>query len=67
MGFADQLRELMATLPEQRQCLLFSATMPKALVHFARAGLNNPELIRLDTDTKVSPFRRTTDNTLPFC
>ena len=32
----------------------FSATLPKALVEFARAGLNEPKLIRLDTDTKVS-------------
>ena len=34
--------------------LLFSATLPKALVEFARAGLREPKLIRLDTDTKVS-------------
>lgn len=38
-----------------RQTLLFSATMPAALAEFARAGLRNPELIRLDADTKVSP------------
>ena len=34
--------------------MLFSATMPKVLVNFARAGLSDPELIRLDTDTKIS-------------
>ena len=38
MGFADQLQQLLAAVPEQRQCLLFSATMPRALVAFARAG-----------------------------
>src|SRR5690348_2234461 len=34
--------------------MLFSATMPKQLLEFTRAGLTNPELIRLDADTKIS-------------
>lgn len=54
MGFAEQLREILFKLPESRQTLLFSATMPKTLVDFARAGLNDPALIRLDVDTKIS-------------
>jgi ATP-dependent RNA helicase DDX54/DBP10 len=29
-------------------------TSHKQLIDFARAGLSNPELVRLDTDTKVS-------------
>ena len=54
MGFAEQLRDILEGIPDSRQMLLFSATLPKALVEFARAGLNEPKLIRLDTDTKVS-------------
>ncbi len=54
MGFAEQIREIMRTIPERRQNLLFSATMPPVLVQFARAGLMDPVLIRLDTDTKIS-------------
>lgn len=54
MGFAEQLREILHKLPEMRQTLLFSATMPKTLVEFARAGLSDPALIRLDVDTKIS-------------
>jgi ATP-dependent RNA helicase DDX54/DBP10 len=54
MGFAEQIREITAKLPENRQTLLFSATLPKILVDFARAGLQNPTLIRLDVDTKIS-------------
>lgn len=54
MGFAEQLREILHKLPEVRQTLLFSATMPKTLVDFARAGLTDPALIRLDVDTKIS-------------
>ena len=54
MGFAEQLREVLARLPESRQSLLFSATLPKQLVEFARAGLSQPVLIRLDVDSKLS-------------
>ncbi|CAI9598574.1 unnamed protein product, partial [Staurois parvus] len=54
MGFAEQLQEILARLPENRQTLLFSATLPKMLLEFARAGLTEPVLIRLDVDTKLS-------------
>lgn len=54
MGFAAQLAEILHALPMSRQTLLFSATLPKSLVEFARAGLQEPRLIRLD-DSKVSP------------
>lgn len=55
MGFAAQLTEILHGLPSTRQTLLFSATLPKSLVEFARAGLEEPSLIRLDTENKVSP------------
>ena len=54
LGFAEHLREILHKLPETRQTLLFSATLPKTLVEFARAGLSDPALIRLDMDTKIS-------------
>uniref|UniRef100_A0A4W5JYS9 RNA helicase n=1 Tax=Hucho hucho TaxID=62062 RepID=A0A4W5JYS9_9TELE len=54
MGFADQLQEIIRRLPDNRQTLLFSATLPKLLVEFARAGLTEPVLIRLDVDSKLS-------------
>ncbi|KAI5310658.1 ATP-dependent RNA helicase dbp10 [Ascosphaera atra] len=55
MGFAAQLTEILYSLPISRQTLLFSATLPRSLVEFARAGLQEPSLIRLDTESKVSP------------
>ncbi|KAH8433412.1 ATP-dependent RNA helicase DBP10 [Aspergillus melleus] len=55
MGFAAQLTEILHGLPHNRQTLLFSATLPKSLVEFARAGLQEPTLIRLDTESKISP------------
>uniref|UniRef100_A0A3Q3M8A9 RNA helicase n=1 Tax=Mastacembelus armatus TaxID=205130 RepID=A0A3Q3M8A9_9TELE len=54
MGFAEQLQEIIQRLPDTRQTLLFSATLPKLLVEFARAGLTEPVLIRLDVDSKLS-------------
>eukprot|EP00045_Choanoeca_perplexa_P011999 m.129277 g.129277 ORF g.129277 m.129277 type:complete len:798 (-) comp15845_c2_seq3:43-2436(-) len=53
MGFAEQLREILARLPDSRQTALFSATLPKVLVDFAKAGLKSPTLVRLDVDTKL--------------
>lgn len=55
MGFAAQLTEILHALPQSRQTLLFSATLPKSLVEFARAGLQEPSLVRLDTEHKISP------------
>ncbi|KAH9865775.1 ATP-dependent RNA helicase dbp10 [Plenodomus biglobosus] len=55
MGFAAQLSEILHALPTNRQTLLFSATLPKSLVEFARAGLQEPKLIRLDAESKISP------------
>lgn len=55
MGFAAQLTEILHGLPPTRQTLLFSATLPKSLVEFARAGLQDPTLVRLDTESKISP------------
>ncbi|TAQ85128.1 hypothetical protein B7494_g6561 [Chlorociboria aeruginascens] len=55
MGFSAQLTEILHALPTSRQTLLFSATLPKSLVEFARAGLQEPSLVRLDAESKVSP------------
>ncbi|CAG8433614.1 1192_t:CDS:10 [Ambispora gerdemannii] len=54
MGFSVQLHEILHKLPSSRQTLLFSATLPKTLVDFAKAGLQDPTLIRLDVESKIS-------------
>ena len=57
MGFGEQLLEILNRLPEMRQTLLFSATLPKLLVDFTKAGLTDPVLVeyeyRLDVDSKL--------------
>ena len=40
LGFSDQMQQILERLPDtHRQTLLFSATLPKLLVDFAKAGL----------------------------
>lgn len=46
MGFKEQLWDILKRLPDSRQTLLFSATMPKIMVEFANAGLIDPVLGR---------------------
>lgn len=54
MGFETALTEIINRLPSTRQTLLFSATLPKSLVEFAKAGLQTPKLVRLDAEGKIS-------------
>jgi ATP-dependent RNA helicase RhlE len=42
MGFIHVIRKIVAKLPAHRQTLLFSATMPHAIVELARAMLRDP-------------------------
>jgi len=55
MGFGEQLTNIVQKLPDTRQTLLFSATLPKVMVEFAKAGLSDPVLIRLDVESKLPP------------
>lgn len=56
MGFAIQIGEITKRLADDRMTWLFSATMPKILVEFTRAGLKEPVSIRLDAENKLSPL-----------
>ncbi|XP_022687791.1 ATP-dependent RNA helicase DDX54-like isoform X1 [Varroa jacobsoni] len=59
MGFQEQMTETLNRLPDVRQTVLFSATLPRLLVDFARAGLKDPILIRLNTDSKLPDTLKT--------
>jgi ATP-dependent RNA helicase RhlE len=45
MGFIHDIRKVIAVLPERRQSLFFSATMPDVIVELSRKILNNPKKI----------------------
>ncbi|KAF8697446.1 hypothetical protein HU200_036047 [Digitaria exilis] len=55
MGFAKHLHDILKKLSDTRQTLLFSATLPSALADFAKAGLRDPQIVRLDLDKRISP------------
>ena len=47
MGFYDDILKIVKELPEKRQTLLFSATMPAEIRKLANSLLQNPEEIKL--------------------
>lgn len=49
-GFADELNEILTTIPKSRQTMLFSATMTDTVDKLIRVGLNRP--VRLMVDAK---------------
>jgi ATP-dependent RNA helicase RhlE len=48
MGFLPDIRRVLRHLPQKRQTLFFSATMPAPIVTLTREMLRNPEAIQLD-------------------
>ncbi|NOS90116.1 MAG: DEAD/DEAH box helicase [Methylococcaceae bacterium] len=56
MGFMPDVKQIMALLPKQRQCLLFSATVPNAIKTLAASVLNNP------AEVAVAKANATADN-----
>ncbi|MBI5503618.1 MAG: DEAD/DEAH box helicase [Deltaproteobacteria bacterium] len=56
MGFARDLRKIVAALPKKRQSLLFSATMPSDIAHLAGEMLINP--VRVDVSPKEPTVQR---------
>lgn len=46
MGFIDDIEAVLRAVPEKRRMLLFSATMPPAIMKLAEGFMKNPEIIR---------------------
>jgi superfamily II DNA/RNA helicase len=57
LGFAEDVEKILGMLPERRQTMLFSATMPDPIVRIARRFLHHPLTIHANhaTDTGPSP------------
>jgi ATP-dependent RNA helicase RhlE len=51
MGFIGDVRKIVAMLPEERQTLLFSATMPSEVAKLAREILFEPERVEIAAKT----------------
>jgi superfamily II DNA/RNA helicase len=49
LGFTDELSQLLALVPKQKQTLLFSATFPEEVEALTQALLNNPVELQLQS------------------
>ncbi|KAI9166584.1 ATP-dependent RNA helicase DRS1 [Paramyrothecium foliicola] len=52
-GFADELNEILTTLPKSRQTMLFSATMTSTVDRLIRVGLDKPVRLMVDAQKKT--------------
>ncbi len=53
MGFIHDIKRLLPQLPKKRQTLLFSATMPKAIVEISKSFLKNPVRIEVAPQSSI--------------
>ena len=53
MGFLPDIRRILAALPEKRQNMLFSATMPPEIRRLAKGILNKPHVVDLGQSRPV--------------
>ncbi len=51
MGFIPDVRRILSRLPQERQTMLFSATMPPEVVQLARDFLRDPKMVQVDPAT----------------
>lgn len=59
MGFADDIRQIIAMTPSKRQTLLFSATYPSSIKQLSKDILNNPtEVLIESTHTQLQIEQR---------
>lgn len=61
MGFLNEVDQIAASMPEDLQMLVFSATIPQSVNEFLRRYMENPAIEEIPTETTISP---TIDNYL---
>ncbi|MEG1304556.1 MAG: DEAD/DEAH box helicase, partial [Oscillospiraceae bacterium] len=54
MGFIDDIKTILLSAPEERQTVLFSATMPKAILDITSQFQKNPILVNIETGAKTA-------------
>ncbi|WP_308491081.1 DEAD/DEAH box helicase [Microbacterium terrisoli] len=54
MGFAEDVEQILAQTPEDKQVALFSATMPAAIRRLAQKYLRDPEEVAIKTKTTTN-------------
>lgn len=64
MGFMEEILEIISKLPQKKQSLLFSATMPASIESFAMKVLKNPEKVEV---TPVASTPQKLEQKLIYC
>ncbi|MCS6824821.1 MAG: DEAD/DEAH box helicase [Cytophagaceae bacterium] len=47
MGFRDDIEEILKSVPDERQTILFSATMPKPILELVHRYQRNPQMVKI--------------------
>jgi len=55
MGFRDDIEHILKSVPEQRQCLFFSATMPRMIQELIKRYTRDPAWIRIEAHAQNAP------------
>ncbi len=58
MGFIDDVREIVAATPRSRQTLLFSATLPNAILSLAHEMMRDPERVQVGAESAAAGIRQ---------
>ena len=56
MGFVEDIEAILETVPEERQTLLFSATMPEPIRRIAERFMKEPELVKVKAKEMTVPL-----------
>jgi len=55
MGFRDDIEHILKSVPAERQCLFFSATMPRLIQDLIKRYTRDPEWIRIESLAQNAP------------
>lgn len=54
MGFEEEVREILKSVPEKRRMLLFSATMPQQILKLAQTFMGDYELVAVKSESQTT-------------
>ncbi|GAB3586704.1 DEAD/DEAH box helicase [Amycolatopsis endophytica] len=60
LGFLPDIERILGMVPDERQTMLFSATMPDPIIKLARTFLNRPTHVRAEENDSSAVHERTT-------
>jgi ATP-dependent RNA helicase DeaD len=55
MGFRDDIELILKKIPQKRQTLLFSATLPQPIIDISRRFMNKPEFVKVEYADLIVP------------